>query len=394
MSASDVRRPELGGLSRLEVAYGLAIGSVEDPVRFPDVADPATSPRAALEAAVRPHLERTPCCVAFSGGRDSSLILAVATAVARREGLALPVPVTWRHPDPDDAGRDSNETEWQEAVIRHLRLDEWERVTVDLDEMDLLGPLATQRLLTRGFEWPERSYMKAPLYRIATGGTLLTGEEGDGLMGGWRFRAGADVRAGRIPLSRPALRRLAQATVPQPLVARRRSQPTFADLAWLTADANRELNRLLHDQHRSEPQRWDARVRWYRNRRYLAFLLASERRQAAGFDVVYGTPLLDESFLAGLAASSPRDGHGTRTAIIALLAGGDLPADVITRRTKAHFQSFIWGPATRAFVDGLGDDLPLDWPELDPAGLLAEWHSEQPVANSFALLHAAWLSEH
>ena len=39
-------------------------------------------------------LRRPPCLVSFSGGLDSSALLAVATAVARREGLDDPVPAT------------------------------------------------------------------------------------------------------------------------------------------------------------------------------------------------------------------------------------------------------------------------------------------------------------
>ncbi len=37
---------------------------------------------------------RSPCVVAFFGGRDLSAILCVATHVARREGLSDPVPET------------------------------------------------------------------------------------------------------------------------------------------------------------------------------------------------------------------------------------------------------------------------------------------------------------
>ena len=58
----------------------------------------AATPRAAFEAAILPGLRRSPCLVSFSGGRDSSAVLATATAVARREGLPLPVPITHRFP--------------------------------------------------------------------------------------------------------------------------------------------------------------------------------------------------------------------------------------------------------------------------------------------------------
>ncbi len=53
---------------------------------------PALTAREAIERAVLPALQRQPCLVAFSGGRDSSAVLAVAALVARRPG--------WRSPSP------------------------------------------------------------------------------------------------------------------------------------------------------------------------------------------------------------------------------------------------------------------------------------------------------
>ncbi len=55
-------------------------------------APPAPTAREAIERAVLPALQRQPCLVAFSGGRDSSAVLAVAALVARRPG--------WRSPSP------------------------------------------------------------------------------------------------------------------------------------------------------------------------------------------------------------------------------------------------------------------------------------------------------
>src|SRR5579884_3063930 len=53
---------------------------------------------AALESVLVAALSRPPCAVSFSGGRDSSAVLALATDAARRHGLELPVPVTMRFP--------------------------------------------------------------------------------------------------------------------------------------------------------------------------------------------------------------------------------------------------------------------------------------------------------
>ena len=71
-------------------------------------------------------LSRPPRIVSFSGGRDSSLVLAVVIRVARREGLPLPIPVTVR--PAGDA--DHVEAGWQELVVRDLGLDDWVQVEI------------------------------------------------------------------------------------------------------------------------------------------------------------------------------------------------------------------------------------------------------------------------
>ncbi len=82
-------------LTQLEIASGLVLGTTP-PTPLPSA---AVGARQALELAVRPALERAPCLVSFSGGRDSSAVLAVATRVARRHGLPPPVPATNRFRD-------------------------------------------------------------------------------------------------------------------------------------------------------------------------------------------------------------------------------------------------------------------------------------------------------
>ena len=107
------------------------------------------SPGAALRAALLTALRRPPCLVAFSGGRDSSLLLAVAAELAGQAGLRAPVAFTLRYPgDPAAA-----ECGWQELVMRHLRARglavEWERRAIR-DELDLIGPLAAPVLRGHG----------------------------------------------------------------------------------------------------------------------------------------------------------------------------------------------------------------------------------------------------
>src|SRR3954453_15135855 len=127
----------MNALSPVELATGIVFGS--RPWRLP--AGPGGSPLAALEAAVAPAARSGQCFVSFSGGRDSSAVLAAAAAVARREGLPLPVPVTIRAQNAPLSG----ESAFQEAVVRHLRLPDWIRIDID-DELDALGPYARRAL--------------------------------------------------------------------------------------------------------------------------------------------------------------------------------------------------------------------------------------------------------
>src|SRR4051795_9254928 len=112
----------MSALTPVELATGIVFGST--PRRLPPT--PSGSPTDALEAAVRPAL-RTGCCfVSFSGGRDSSAVLAAAATVARREGLSPPVPLTIRAHDAPL----SDESDFQESVVRHLGLADWVRIEI------------------------------------------------------------------------------------------------------------------------------------------------------------------------------------------------------------------------------------------------------------------------
>ena len=103
-------------------------------------------------------------------------MLAVAAHVARREGLPNPLPVTNRFPGVVE----TDETQWQERVIRHLELDDWLRLEWD-DELDVLGPIATKVLRRHGILFPWNSFFHYPLLERAEGGSLLTGVGGDEL---------------------------------------------------------------------------------------------------------------------------------------------------------------------------------------------------------------------
>ena len=157
-------------LTPLDVASGLVLGfSPPEPVPTSGDIDAGT-PLAALELAILPALLRPPCVMSFTGGRGSSLVLAVAVQLARREGLELPVPATIRM----RGSANADESAYQERLVIRLGLTEWVRLQVE-EECDLVGPVATAVLRRHGFLWPSDAHLWTPLLDWAFGGSLLTG---------------------------------------------------------------------------------------------------------------------------------------------------------------------------------------------------------------------------
>src|SRR3954470_23508060 len=148
-------------------------------------------PVEALERMILGALQRGPVVVPFSGGRGSSTILALAARVARREGLAPPVAATHRFPGV--AG--TEEDEWQELVIRHLGIADWEILRMG-DALDVVGPVARAAIARHGPLYPPNAHFTVPFAKLARGGTVLTGLDGDKVFGGWRWNALGAIAGG------------------------------------------------------------------------------------------------------------------------------------------------------------------------------------------------------
>lgn len=373
-------------LTPLEIASGFPIGPTTRPSRRPPVPGGATSPLAALERAVRSGLARPPCLVSFSGGRDSSAVLAVATAVARREGLPLPVPVTLRFPESAEA----DEAAWQTRVVGHLGLPDWVRLDLH-DELDLVGPVATALLRRHGLIWPPNSHFHAPVLERAAGGSVLTGIDGDGLFGCWRWERAAAVLDRRVRPTPRDLLRVGLALSP-PLLRRlhdRRGSPPA--LPWLTPEARHSLFGAWAEAGATEPLLWARRVRWWAGQRSVRMVLRSFELMAGDAGVQAVHPLADPDFLAALARAGGRFGPGDRTAVMRWLFGSLLPDDVLARPTKAILNHPFWNRHSRAFVatwTGEGVDTSL----VDRDALRRHWSSQAPHACSSTLLQSAWLS--
>ncbi len=190
-------------LEPLEAAAGFPIGT-EATSRFA-ITPTDREPLEALIDVAAEILARGPTYVAFSGGRDSSAVLAATVVAARRHGLPDPIPITQRFTDAPSTEEDS----WQQSVVDRLGLTRWEVIEI-AEELDLLGQIARSALLAHGLMWPPNSYFLVPMLERAHSGTLMTGIDGDGIFGAWRWhRAQACPAPSRA--TRPARRRAGRA---------------------------------------------------------------------------------------------------------------------------------------------------------------------------------------
>jgi asparagine synthetase B (glutamine-hydrolysing) len=334
-----------------------------------------------------PALERPPCLVGFSGGRDSSAVLAAAVRAARREGLELPIPITLRFRDAPEA----EESEWQELIIRHLGLSEWELREVG-DETDFVGPVSTTVLRRHGVLFPPNAFIHLIMLEAAAGGSLLTGNGGDHVLAGWRRHSIADLIARRRrPVPRDVLR-FGYAASPR-AVRRRVEWNRQLEMmpAWLRPEARRAAAALAASESAEAPWRWREWLGWLAPRREMAVGPWSLGLLAEDEDVLLRHPFMDRRFLAAVAHAGGSLGFGDRTAAMRALFSELLPDELVTRSTKARGNEIFWRRHSREFArswDGAGVDHEL----VDPVTLREEWLKPNPRAQSAIPLQAAWLA--
>ncbi len=372
-------------LSPIELVSGVLLGLDRGAPRL--TPDPTTTPRAAFETVLLRALRQAPCGITFSGGRDSSANLALATHLARREGLPLPVPITirWR------GVAEADETAWQTDLVKHLGLTDW--VIDDVDaELDFVGPIAQEVLRRVGSYYPCHYHAFFHLSRHVVGGSLVTGHGGDGLLVGWRWRHLHHADGDRATTR--ALR-VAHALAPQGVrraVAHRRED---AQWPWLAEEIDRGLSRQRNLEIATEPRRWASRVDWLSRRRNLRHASATLAAMGRLHDVQVSDPFSDNGFRAAMAAWHPVRGPGTRTEVMQALFGDVLPDPLVRRADKAIMTRGYLREHTRQFAldwDGTGFDPAL---VTAPEALRQTWlgtNAMAPLPLQVAWLHAQGLS--
>lgn len=345
---------------------------------------PSPPPRSVLEGILRHALEHPPCVIGFSGGRDSSALLALAAHVAGREGLEAPVAAT--NIFPGDAA--AAESEWQELLIRHLGLEGWERLHFTA-ELDVVGPVAAPLLRRFGPTFPFNGHFGMPSVALAAHGTYVTGIGGDELFEPNDLTRLALVLRGRLRPRRDDLIVALRTLGPERLRVRhyRRLIP---EEPWLRAEVRRDFV--------SDLARSLARQRlWYATQlrrdvwrdRARPALQATLASFAATVPATMVHPFQDRDLIRAVAGHTGRVPWPGRAAAMRELFGDVLPGEVVRRRTKASFDSIFFNEHSRAFVDqwdGTGANSEL----VDIDRLREAWQRPAVDARSLSLLQGAW----
>jgi hypothetical protein len=336
-----------------------------------------------------PALERPPCLVAFSGGRDSSALLALAVDVARREQLAPPVPITlrFRHAPAAD------ESHWQELVVRHLGLHDWQRLEFD-DELDFVGPWSQRALNRHGVLWPANGYVHLPMFAYAPGGSLVDGVDGDSVFA-WGYGPAVDLLFLRTRPTRPALSNLRTMLLPVRARSSRLELQTPV-VPWLTPEAEAETRRRIAKDSASEPVSYARRLAWYLGSRHAQMLLSTTSLLAEGTNTLVVRPFLDGLFLSAWGQQIGRTGFRGRTVAMKELFGDLLPIAIIERADKGMYWHY-WGQASRHVARAWQGGAGVDERYVDTQALAETWASTDhptPDHRSALLLQTVWLGLH
>jgi len=340
------------------------------------------------DAMYLPALSGGRCLVSFSGGRDSSFALASVTAAARRHGLPDPVPITLRVASVPEA----EETFWQEEVIAHLGLEDWERIEVH-DELNLVGPWAQTALRRHGQLFPSSCFMLLPMLERAEGGTLVVAQGAGEMDLYWRWRPVMDLLALRTRPRRENLKLMALALTPVPL--RRKLMMKAAPPApfpWVRGEAALEISRIFASEVGTEPIPYSAALRGLLRHRCMTGTIRSIDALAGGTGAKAVLPVLDPRLLAMWAREGGWKGFGDRTQSIRRLAGHLLPESVIERRDRTRINRIFFGRHTRDFAERWSGD-GLDTSIVDPEVLREIWLGEDHDWRTGLLMQAAWLHE-
>jgi asparagine synthase (glutamine-hydrolysing) len=373
-------------MNTVEIATNLVVGTDPAATRLSPLTGTSQDVRDALEQAVLPALRRPPCLVAFSGGVDSSAVLAAAVETARKHDLPLPIPATNRFPRIPEV----DESHWQELVVDTLRLEDWLRIDID-DELDLVGPLAAPGLRRHGVVWPPNAHFLSPVIHRAGIGSVITGIGGDELFTPTTDRAAWVLSRQLRPRSsdiREIGKLLAPAVVRRAVISRQLSAP-----GWLSPEGQRLWGEALARELSGATSLWWGRSvlrSWWPSRNREAVIRSIQGLAGDGVLVLH--PFMNQDFVAQLTASHWRTGFRSRAEAIQFVLGDSVPTSVRRRTDKAAFFHPFVNKHSRALIerwDGTGVDDGL----VDVELLREAWTAREVDGRSYSCLQSAWLAE-
>ena len=371
-------------LSFLDIACGMPLGCNRD--------RPPAPLRSSLdEFSARmfcSSLGRGRCFMPFSGGRESSMWLAMATTHARRHGHDDPVPITLRHP-----GLASPEQlKLQELVVARLGLADWERVEPD-DDLDLIGPVAAAALRRTGPFWPPNAYLMAPLLEAARGDVFVLAVGVSDFFAWWRWAPLTGVLAGHRRANAHDAALLASIAVPTAARARAVRRRGMPPLSWLRPEAERQALALLTRRRAAVPVGFNRAVTTQITHRCFTGAAGTFRALGEALGTTTELPLSGPGVVASLAGAGGWRGFGEQRAFLQRLGGELLPSEALARRRAPDLTGIFFGEPSKEFAarwSGAG----LDESVVDVEALRRTWLSDRPDPRTACLLQYAWLSEH
>src|SRR4051812_16229806 len=178
-----VHPPAIAPMGVFEVAHGNPFGEID---HGPPAPDRVRTPAAELREIIVAALSRQPCVVSLTPEDESLRLLQTAMAVAREEGLPLPL-AGWVEPEEGPAREDLRRAALAQGV------QELAVARAPLEDLGLLGEPALSFLRDHGLPFPASVGFVDALTRAASGGSLLMAQNASQL---WRFWRGRVLAAG------------------------------------------------------------------------------------------------------------------------------------------------------------------------------------------------------
>jgi hypothetical protein len=372
------------GLTVLDLACGMPLGQN----RKPPAAPRAASLDEACALAWTGSFGLGPCYVPFSGGRESSMWLATATRHARRNGHDDPIPVTLRYPGLASA----DELRFQERVVSHLGLADWERVEPDGD-LDLIGSVAAATLARTGPLWPPHAYILAPLVEAARDGVFAVGTGLIDFFAWWRWAPLAGVLSGQRHPGKRDLALLTTALTPARMranAARRRGLPP--PMPWLRPAAERQALALLRRRQAEVPLRFDRAVVTQVTHRCFDGAAGTFNALGATLGTPVEQPLHQPGVVESVAGAGGWRGFRGPAELLQRVCGELLPPELLVPRRAPDLTHIFFGDASREFARHWSGD-GLDESVIDVIALRRNWLSERPDSRTACLLQYAWLTD-